>query len=73
MKITFGKLNSDGSKAVYLRKNNQEEKVFCFWYHVKNDNPFEIRPTDAVIDIIFKAGYMSLHEFYDKKKYENRF
>jgi hypothetical protein len=40
---------------------------------VKNDNPFEIKPTDAVIDIIFKAGYTSLHDFYDTKKKQNRY
>lgn len=67
LKITFGKMQSDGSKAVYMKDVKTHKRIFCFWFHVKNDNPYEIRPTDAVIDMITKAGYKNLRDYFDEK------
>lgn len=65
IKISFGNLNSDDTKAVYLT-NELGEKVFAFWYSPKHDNPERLKPTQAVERFLKKADY-TLEEFFELK------
>jgi hypothetical protein len=65
--MSFGKLESDGSKAIYMTDSKTHKRIFCFWFHVKNDNPNQLNPTQAVSNIIANAGYDDWRDFYETK------
>lgn len=67
IKISFGKLQSDGQKAFYLTDTQTKERVFGFWYDSVYDNPFKLTPTQAVTLIIKKAGFNDLRDYYEQQ------
>jgi hypothetical protein len=64
LKITFGK-NQDGSKPVYLHNKSENKKMFMFHYEPSIDNPFNLKPKDAVIELIKNAEYHDLVDYWN--------
>jgi hypothetical protein len=64
LKITFGK-NSDGTKPVYLHDKISKQKMFMFHYEPITDNPYELKPKEAVISMINKAEYHDLADYWN--------
>jgi hypothetical protein len=68
MKFTFGKLNEDGSKSCYLKKG--DKKIFVCWFSPKYDmlNPdggYYETPTQAMCQMIYRAGYNGLEDYWN--------
>jgi hypothetical protein len=70
MKFTFGKLKEDGSKACYLK--NGDKRIFVCWFSpkydmVSPDGNFYDSPTQAICQMIYKAGYNGLEDYWKTK------
>lgn len=68
VKVTFGKLNEDGSKAVNLI-NQDGQRMFAFWLYPHSDVQNNETPTKAVERIIINAGYDSISDYFTTKFY----